>query len=203
MSDKVNEHLTERENDRSSEANLSMASSEISNCDPKDVAELGSMLSTSPTAASHNGLANNDTDLDHDVIPSGDVTRIDDDVTTNDVTQSDDVTHNNGNTVNDDMSRNDDISRNNDVTRDNNVTHKTDVSALHEFSNSDVTTSKIRPECTNITNGECTSNKISVVEDEKELSCVEKSKRVLFIDDEKDIVEIEENEGNKALFISS
>ena len=125
--------------DRVSEANLSMATSEISNCDSKDVAELESMLSTSPH---HNGLTHDETDLDHDV------TRAANDVTRNH--SSNDVTSN--------KDKNDII--NNDVTHCYGNKNTNDLTAT-------------------------TSNQSSlvVIDDDKELSSVEKSKRVLFSDD--------------------
>ena len=151
--DRANQALTDK--DRLSEANLSMATSEISNCDSKDVAELDSMLSTSPH---QNGLAHDDTDLDHDVIPeSRDA----------DVTNASDVTHDN------DATNESDVPPDNNVTRDNDVTRNNDA-----IQNSDVTR--------DITE---TNQISSVVEGDKEINSVEKSKRVLFSDD-KEVVEI-------------
>ena len=132
--DKSDQHLT----DRLSEANLSMATSEISNCDSKDVAELDSMLSTSPH---HNGHAHDYTELDNDVSrTAADV------ITNNDV-----ICNSNHGDVTDNVT--------NDVTHNNDATHN-DVSHNNEIT-------QISP----------------VAEDDKELSSVEKSKRVLFSDD--------------------
>lgn len=146
--DNANQHSTDKDKDRLSEANVSMATSEISNCDSKDVAELDSMLSTSPR---HNGFTHDDTDLEHDVTRAA------------------------GNA---DVTTNNDVTCDNDVTNDNILTHNNDVTH-----NSDVT----RNDVTGIS-----SNQISPVgEDDKELSSVEKSKRVLFSDD-RDVLEIEQ-----------
>ena len=117
--------------DHLSEANLSMATSEISNCDSKDFAELDSMLSTSPH---HNGNTHDENNLDNDVSRAG------------------------GDA---DAARN--SNHGNNVTNENDVIHNDD--ATHN--NEGMETSKIS----------------SIVEVDKELSSVEKSKRVLFIDD--------------------
>lgn len=152
--DRDNQPLTDK--DRLSEANLSMATSEISNCDSKDVAELDSMLSTSPH---QNGLAHDETDLDHDVIPKSrgvDVTNV------SDVTNDNDATNESGVTQDNDVTRDNDITRNNgDVTQNSDV--KRDVTTSNQTS--------------------------SVIEGEKEINSVEKSKRVLFSDD-REVVEI-------------
>ena len=150
------------EKDRSSEANLSMATSEISNCDSKDVAELDSMLSTSPF---HNGLNHDTTDVDtDDVIPNGDVTG--DDVTHHDVTR---------NNADDDTAHKDDVTHNDDVT------HTDDVTVVQEVGRDEASTSKVV--WTNEV-GDSSLNRSA------EMNSVEKSKRVLFNDD-KDVFEID------------
>ena len=111
--DNANQHSTDKDKEGLSEANVSMATSEISNCDSKDVAELDSMLSTSPH---HNGFTHDDTDLEHDVTRAAgnaDVT------TNNDVTCN--SSHGN-NDVSDDVTNDNNLTRNNDVTHDNDVT---------------------------------------------------------------------------------
>ena len=159
--DRDKQTLTDK--DCLSEANLSMATSEISNCDSKDVAELDSMLSTSPH---QNGLAHDDTDVDHDVIPrSGGITNVSDVTCDADVTNESDVTHD-SDVTRDPIASNNDVTRDNDVTCNNDVTQNSDVTVTHQVS-------------------------FRVNEGDKEKNSVEKSKRVLFVDD-REAVEIDE-----------
>jgi hypothetical protein len=148
--DQSHQPLTEKDKEHSSEANPSIATSEISNCDSKDIAELDSMLSSSPRL---HGDGHND--LDNSDAPAlGDADDVRNSNHGNHVTNDNEVAHNDNVIQNDDVIQDDDVTRNDDVDGDD-VTH--DVTETSEIS--------------------------TTVEDDKELSSVEKSKKVLFNDD--------------------
>lgn len=126
------------DNERSSDAKNSLATSEVSNCDSKDVAELDSVLSASPH---QNGLTCEEADKEHDVISD------DEDDIIKSVTETDNVVEL---TKENDVTMEDDVTRDDDVTKDNDVTHD-QVSSIWDV--------------------------------DKALNSVEKSKRVLFMDE--------------------
>lgn len=137
VSSRLSPPSAEKERDHWSEANGSVGTSEISNCDSKDVAELDSMLSSS----SHvNGLGSNESS-DEVLVVNGLHDLPDDD----DVSNSVDGRHTEKRKLDFDMSL-DDVTPNNDATQ-------------------------------------VSSTQASSIEEYKDMNSVEKSKRVLFVDE--------------------